>query len=554
MPVDAISYLNGSEASPMSGSLDAALASLPAKMVRAPAKEWEAALKGLVSRGLVKQPEIDDSEILSWFATQPAGTIEREAVMAAASKRRITIKEVALGRPQYQGFSHMGLAPAGANYRETLYLANAEVDNVEDRIEEIDWEMEQYNFDIMRLSENPEGLFALAAERKQLMIKKPVSHEFSWVHFQSQDKARLGKNLIAHSREMTWGNTFLVSEIQSDWGQRGRMRDWAGIPRGPFVTDTKLWAGLVMRRLMQRAALNPAVERFYWIRGSMRNGGLQVTKDNLDEFYLKTVGGIVDRVLAPAKQKCRLETLRIGDSVFADVPCFDMTPEVRERLKQVLPLYSLSQLLPKPRPLDDRQVQSMLKAAQNMTGSVKSIRLVDHLYDVALGREVAGSYVNGLVQASLRARDLPEVLNHECFHFGMDKLFTDSERQMVKRAFAPGTELNNRVKDVLLRANDRSAWQQCSDPEEAAAYGFAYWSAGKLELEPSPVKSLFQEMRVLAGDVLAWFRKTAMEEKATTPKELFEAFSKGEYAQYAPAKEQAFRAPEVRRTEAVPRE
>lgn len=554
MPVDAISYLNGSKVSPMSGSLDAALSTLPVKMVRAPAKEWEAALKGLVSRGLVKQPEIDDSEILSWFALQPSGPIEREAVMSAARSRRITIKEVALGRPQYEGFSHMAMAPAGARYRETLYLANAELDNVEDRLEEIDWEMEQYNFDIMRLSENPEGLFALAAERKQLMLKKPVSHEFSWVHFHSQDKARLGKNLIAHSREMTWGGSFLVSEIQSDWGQRGRMNDWESIPRGPFVTDTKLWAGLVMRRLMQRAALDPAVERFYWIRGSMRNGGRQVTKDNLDEFYLKTIGGIVDRVLAPAKQKCRLETLRIGETAFADVPCFDMTPEVRERLKKVLPLYSLSQLLPKPRALDEQAVQNMLKAAKNMTGSAKSIRLVDHLYDVALGREVAGSYVNGLVQASLCARDLPEVLNHECFHFGMDKLFTQTERQMIKRAFAPGTELNNRVKDALLRANDRSAWLQCSDPEEAAAYGFAFWSEGKLALEPSPVKTLFQEMRVLVGDVMAWFRKTAMEEKVTTPKELFEAFSNGEYAQYAPARESVYRAPEVRRSEAMSRE
>lgn len=551
---DIVSYLNGTESPSMSGSLEQALQSLPAKMQRAPAKEWEAALKGLVSRGAVKQAEIDDSEIGLWFAQQTAGPIERAAVMEAAAKRRITIKEVVLGRPQYSGFSHLSRAPAGAKYNEVLYIGNAEVDNVIDRIEEIDWEIEQFNFDIMRLSENPEALFQLTAERKALMAKKPVSHEFTWVHFSREDLGRHGKNLLAHSRELVWGNTFLVEEIQSDWGQRGRRNDWRGIPKGPFVTDTKLWAGLVMRRLMQRAANNPAVERFYWIRGSMRNGGRQVMRDNLDEFYLKTMSGIVDRVLAPTKQKCRLERLQIGGDVYPDVPCFDMTPEVRERLKQVMPLYSLSPLLARPREADDEEVQSAVRAAQTMTGSVKSIRLVSHLYDVALGREVAGSYVNGLVQASLRARDLPEVLNHECFHFGMEKLFSDVERRMVIREFSPGTELNNRVRNALLRANDRAAWEQCADPEEAAAYAFAYWNTGKLDLSPSPVRSLFEEVRVLMGDVMAWFRKTVFQEKATTPQELFAAFAAGDYAQYGVGKDPVTRAPTVRRSEIVARE
>jgi hypothetical protein len=474
--------------------------------------------------------------------------------MSAAGKRRITIKEVMLGQPQYRVHSHALLAPAGAKYSEILYIGNSERDNVIDRIEEIDWELEQFNFDIMRLSENPEAVFALTNERKLLKAHQPAAHEFTWTHFSEVGKSRHGKNLIAHSRELVWDGNFLVEEIQSDWGQKGRKEGWVNIPRGPFVTDTKLWAGLTMRRLMQRAASNPAVTRFSWIRGSMRNGGRSVEKDDLDEFYLKTMGGIVDRVLAPAKQKCRLEQLQIGDHVFADVPCFDMTPEVRERLLQVLPLYSLSQLLPKPRPVDDQRVQAFLQAAQYMTGSIKSVRLVDHLYDVALGREVAGSYVNGLVQASLRARDLPEVLNHECFHFGMDKLFSESECQMIRRSFAPGSDLNNRVKDVLLRNNDHAAWKQCTDPEEAAAYAFAYWSTGKLEMESSPARSLFEEFRVLIGDALAWFRKTAMEEKATTPQELFQSFAKGEYAQYGEGKDVVYRAPSVHRAESMPRE
>ncbi|CAN0112965.1 unnamed protein product, partial [Phaeothamnion confervicola] len=325
--------------------------------------------------------------------------------------------------------------------------------------------------------------------------------------------------------------TYVVEEIQSDWGQRGRMNDWTSIQRGPFVTDTKLWAGLAMRRLMQRAALLPEIERFYWIRGSMRNGGRQVTKDNLDEFYLKVMGGIVDKVLAGTGQKCRLDTLRMGDTAFADVPCFDMTPEVREHLRKTLPLYSLSELLPRPTVLQDVEKAELMRSAVRMMGSAKNVRMISHVYDIALGREVAGSYINGMVQTSLRAADLPAVLNHECFHFGMDKLFSWEERRMVKSAFAPGTELNARVRDILVRDNDLRAADQCNDAEEAAAYAFSYWSKGQFRLEPSPARGLFQSLRDVVAEGISWFRSKVLEEKITTVGDLFSAFARGDYAE-----------------------
>lgn len=313
---DHISYLNGSESSPMSGSLESALESLPAKMQRAPAKEWEAALKGLVSRGKLKQAEIDDSEIVIWMGKQPVGPIARADLVRAALQRRVTIKEVILGSPQYQSYSHARQAGEGSRYREVLYLGNAEADNIEDRLEAIDWELEQFNFDVLRMSEDPLAIFRLTDERKQLMEQKPVSFEFSWAHFTHLDRGRLGKNMIAHSRELSFGNTFLVEEIQSDWGQRGRKNNWASVPRGPFVTDTKLWAGLVMRRLMQRAALNPAVEKFFWIRGGMKNGGSSVAPTSLDEFYLKTMSGKRTEFLS---SDAVMEVLKAG-SIEEDLP------------------------------------------------------------------------------------------------------------------------------------------------------------------------------------------------------------------------------------------
>ena len=546
---DVVLYLNGS-GELMGGSFKKAVQGLPAKLVRAPAKEWLNTFKSLVSKGQVKQAEIDDCDIDVWLSQQGGKSVERVDLIAAIEARQVTIKEVTLGKPQYKGFSHANHAPNG-RYNEVLFIANSQRSNVEDRIEEIDWELEQFNFDITRLSEDPEALFRLTDERELLLKNSKSAYEFRWTHFVRDDLGRHGKNLIAHARELVDGPNFLVEEIQSDWGQRGRMDEWKSIQKGPFVTDTKLWAGLAMRRMMQRAALDPAVEKFYWIRGSMRNGGVQVRQDNLDEFYLKVMAGIVDKVIAPAKQKCRLDTLRLGGAAFADVPCFDMTPEVRELLQKTLPLYSLSRLLPCPASPSADQKAALVGMAEGMIGSAKNVRLVSHVYDIALGHEVAGSYINGMVQVSLRAPDLAAVLRHECFHFGMDKLFSMEERRIVEAEFAPGTELNNRVRNLLLRDNDRGALAQVDSAEEAAAYGFAYWAAGKLDLKPSPARTLFQSLRDVIADGMAWFRKTAMEQKVTTSEELFAAFANGNYAARGETLHAGvYRAPEVRRTEA----
>jgi len=544
---DVVVYLNGDSAL-MGGSFKRAVDSLPAKLLRAPSKEWRNTFKSLVSKGLVKQAEVDDSDIDIWLNMQGDKSVNRTDLVEAIEARQVTIKEVTLGSPQYKNYSHAGLAGPAAQYKEVLFIANSQRANVEDRIEEIDWELEQFNFDIARLSEDPEALFRLTDERELLLKNSKSAYEFKWTHFVRDDLGRHGKNLIAHARELTAGNTYLVEEIQSDWGQRGRMTEWRDIQKGPFVTDTKLWAGLAMRRMMQRAALNPKVEKFFWIRGSMRNGGAQVKKDNLDEFYLKVMASIVDKVISPAGQKCRLDTLRLGDTALADVPCFDMTPEVRELLKKTLPLYSLSNLLPRPAEISVEHKAALMDMAKGMIGSARNVRLVNHVYDIVLGQEVAGSYINGMVQASLRAPNLPDVLNHECFHFGMDKLFTLEERRMVEASFAPGTELNNRVKDLLLRDNDRAAFEQTRSAEEAAAYGFAYWSAGKLDLQPSPVKGLFQSLRDVIAEGMSWFRKTAMDQKVTTPEELFTAFARGDYAAKGERLQPSlYRAAEVRR-------
>ncbi|MDO9099703.1 MAG: hypothetical protein Q7V53_03015 [Caldisericota bacterium] len=532
MSSDIVVYLNR-ETHKMGGSLVAAIEGLPAKLQKAPPKEWANTLKSLVSKGQVKQAEVDDIGIVPWMEMRGAKSYTRAELLKAIDDLGITIKEVTLGSPQYPSFSHKTAVGSGSRYAEVLFIANSQRDNIEDRLEEIDWDLEQFAFDIERLSEDPEMPARLAVERSLLMQQKLVSHDFKWSHFTRDDLGRHGKNLFAHARELVFGNTFLVEEIQSDWGQRGRMEEWRSIPKGPFVTDTKLWAGLAMRRMMQRAAENPAIERFYWIRGSMRNGGRQVTQDNLDEFYLKVMSGIVDRALSGTGQKCRLDTIKMGDFEAAEVPCFDMTPAVREKLLKTQPLYSLKNIVHGPRQYDPDQLTEYLAMAGHMIGSARGIRFVGHLYNVASGREVAGSYINSMVQVSLGASDVKAELDHECFHFGMDKLFSMSERRMVLTDFAPGTELNARVRDALMRMNEPAAARECENAEEAAAYAFSMWNKGTFSLAPSPVRGLFEEYRVMLGDAMAWLRRNVLAQEAGSVQELFQRFAGGEYACYA---------------------
>jgi hypothetical protein len=526
MSQDTVLYLNGENAY-MGGSLVSALQALPAKLLKAPSKEWMNTLKSLASKGQVKQAEIDDSEILVWLGRQ-TGTVTREELIKAATERKITIKEVTLGRPMYKRFSHERHVPGGV-YNEVLFIANSERANVEDRIEQIEWELEQFNFDMERLSEDPDAVFRLTQERAELMDNRHRKFDFTWSHFVREDIGRHGKNLIGHARELSWGNIFLIEEIQSDWGQRGRRDDWRSIPKGPFVTDTKLWAGLAMRRMMQRAANNPNVERVYWIRGSMSNGAVEAVESQHDDFYFKTIPGIADRLLAGTGMKSRFEPLKLGEITIDKVPCFDMTPAVREKLSKTIPLYSLSRLLPLPQPLSAERKRVLMEHVAGMIGSTRTLRLLNHLYDVAQAREVAGSYINGMVQASLRADNLEDVLNHECFHFGMDKLFSAEERRMVLRDFAPGTELNTRITKKLALCGELAAASQCSDAEEAAAYAFAFWSRGQFSMEPAPARTLFEELRGVVADTFAWFRRTVLDEKVTTTQELFEAFLGGAY-------------------------
>lgn len=550
-----------------------------AKVKKMPTDQWVAFINGLSSKG-VKKDEVNDSGILGWLQAdaRKGVSITKEELLQELGRLMVTVKEVVLGKPQYSTYSH---SSSTSRYQEILFIANSELANVEDRLEEIEFAMEDFGFNLERLSEDPEAILRLEKERAELMRYKPKAYGFNWRHFTSSDiQGKHGKNLIAHARVTIHDGLYFIEEIQSDWGQAGRVRRSANeqrrqmglqelqwnesIPRGPFVTDTKLWAGLVLRRLLQRAAMMPDIDRVAWIRLCMRNGEKTnpgevdrqraamheaivaraiamgeepPTKqhDDFDHFYMKVIPSLADSALGKSGVKTRLVNETIAGHLYESIPGFSLTPEAREVLKGVQPLYSAASVLRNPRPVPDEELVRLVRRAKSMLGSAAHVRFMDKLYNLKDMTPVSGSYMNRLIHVALNAADLEMALDHEAYHFAHSQLLIPTQQRIVLDAFAPGTELNAKVRDGLLRLNQPAAAAQCSDPEETAAHAFSLWCKGSLDLAESPAKGVFAQIVEVIRDSIRWISSTAKEKNLQTVEEVFTAVRQGDFAGSADA-------------------
>lgn len=527
-----VKYLNRAPSFFMKGGLLDAIVALPAKVQKAPAHQWLATLKSLPNKG-VKLIEIEDTQMMDWLASKGSQSITREQLVESIEARQVTIKEVALGTPQFRSFSHARANP-DIEYREMLYVANSQRDNIQDRIDAIEWEMESYNFDLERMSSDPMGVLTLELERSELLLSVGKAHDFSNHHFSSVMGGLQAKNLIAHGRELIENGLYLIEEIQSDWAQKGRRQDWKDIPRGPLVTDTKAWAGMVTRRMLQRAAMRDDVSRVAWIRGYARNGGSNsaggAAQDGLDDFYMKTVNSIVEKAIAKGGEKTRLADITVDGVVLNGLPCFDMTPAVRAQLKECLPLYSYAPVWGKAEAMSDHDQKELMGRCAQLLGSDKHLRFAKKLYDISTMREVSGSYMNKVIQISLRAQNPMMALDHECFHFASDNLLSRRERELVLGEFAPGSPMNKKVWTELTKSGQHQAASQCvASAEEASAHGFALWAANRLDfgLDGGQSQGVFEELRRLVKDVCAWLGAFVRDEKCVTVEDVFDQFSRG---------------------------
>lgn len=91
----------------------------------------------------------------------------------------------------------------------------------------------------------------------------------------------------------------------------------------PYVNHTEAWAGLVLRRLMQRAAGDPEVEQFAWITEAMRNGG-RSGGGSLAQFYQVILPKIVDKIIKPAGGKVEMGEVVLKAGTSFQAPQFKM--------------------------------------------------------------------------------------------------------------------------------------------------------------------------------------------------------------------------------------
>lgn len=535
---DKFAYLNVGDRPLLKPGLSAAIEGLPAKIQTLPASGWLQTIQAMPAKGAVKAAELEDSKLVDWLKGQGSVRLTRQEVLDHLKQRLVTVKEIQLGKPQYPDWTHAKFIP-GSYYQEILFIACSEKMVIEDSLEEIEWEMEQFNFQPEKLMEDPERIFQLEARRKKFYEVLPMAHEYHAPHFSGQDKygEKYTKNLFAHARVVIdkASGLYLIDECQSDWAQKGNGVDWVGLPKGAFVTETKSWAGLVMRRLLQRAASIPEVKKVAWIRSGLQNAGMRVTPGaNHDDFYMKIVRGIVDKAVKPLGGDVRVGSLQIGKELVPDLCQFEMTDKLREGLAATQPLYSRASLLPRfavDVELERSNWPHLATTARKMLGSRVHLQLLDRVYDVAAGKQVAGVMANQKIMVNMRAADKDFVLNHECWHYAHEYLITGHERRMVEAEFAPGTALNERVQGLLRSRGDLEAVRQCGDPKEAAAHGFAFFVRGELDVRTPAARGLFAQVWQAFRDISAWIRSSSSQRlEATDLYTLFEGVRRGDYA------------------------
>lgn len=522
------------------------------KQNKAPVEQWVGQIKGMAQKGL-KMSELDEIGFME--ALEALGSKEvltKDELKGLFLKMQPTVKEVTLAVPKFKAHHHV--LENEVRYFEILYILNSESANIDDRILAIEEELEEVNFRPEMLSEDPELVIRLTKEREALMVKAPTAYDFKHHHYSTVIDDNMGKNLLAHARCMlTKDGTWAIQEIQSDWAQHGRRANWsAAFPRGPFVTDTERWAGLVIRRLIQRAALTLPIKRVVWMRSWMRNGNLSNRsqqeappagvednrQDKLDDFYAKTLPKIVNKITAKSDVKCGFFDLVGARGELKDCIGFEFNDKLREAMKKTQPLYSLAGVYSRPQPVDPDRLAFLKRHARVMTGA-RSIQFLDKLYDISTGNMVAGRVFNRMIEVALNAKDIESAVNHESFHYVHEHLLTGEERRLVRLDFGVGTDLHERVVSALARKGDLKAAMQCERPDECAAHGFALWMKNELSLERRPSRSLFESIGRTLKDVVSWVHRVALNQPVQTPEDLYAAVRDGIFAA------DAARSPEV---------
>lgn len=269
--------------------LERAFKQAPAKLQTQPAPQWKLWLAGTAGKLGVKKDEIEWSGITDWLDAKGKEKVSREEIADYLAHNGVQVEDVTLDDFTFEAYQDTEdpnaavygdwVLPGGENYREML---------------------------ITLPSDTP-------TEDRGTAYYKDTTRDFQSSHFPQP-------NILAHLRfnERTGPageRVLFLEEIQSDWAQKGRAegfdneaafeklireRDAApddspqqdelqrridemgarggkGVPSAPFVTNTKSWTGLALKRAILLAAQN-GFDKIAWTTGEQQADRYDLSK------------------------------------------------------------------------------------------------------------------------------------------------------------------------------------------------------------------------------------------------------------------------------------
>jgi hypothetical protein len=539
---------------------------------KATPQQWMGLIRSFTQKG-VKAQELEASNITPYFESMPAQRVLTKSELIQHTLENLPdIKKVMLATPRFQWHSNFASTP-GAHYGERLYVLSSSKMQAEDRLYDLQFQMQELGFDPSPLMENPYLIDDFEKEIRFLKSEHSRLPDFSSHHFTSEMGAH-GKNLMAHARVSINNGLFFVEEIQSDWAQRGRRNNWASIPKAPYVTSTESWAGLVLRDLLLEAALDKNVTRVAWIHWGIKNGGgryqsiatpqatevagavaggeavganLQPTPEQIQQqegntFYGSVIPKMAQKLLGKTGEVGvqHIEIMVNNRNNNTDEPHsipvlgFLMTDEVRANLLKEQPMYSHASTFPQSierSMTQEAEKASIVAMCTKMLGSPRNILFVERLYDYTTGNHAAGEYFNKTIKLSLRAKDMTAAAYHEAWHFASENFLTPAERREVRLSFDLGSQLAQRTCATLKVLGEHEAAEQARiNPEECAAHAFSLWSRDLMTVETAP-RNIFEAALKSIVDLKDWVSQKVFGLEVNHVEDLFEAMEQGVLAQ-----------------------
>lgn len=164
-----------------------------------------------------------------------------------------------------------------------------------------------------------------------------------------------------------------------------------------------------------------------------------------------------------------------------------------------------------------------------MLGGLVPLEVVDRLVDEN-GNNVAGAWDEISRRAIVLSSEFGSVsaARHEAYHAAESLLMTDAEIRMVNNYFGPGTPARDNLESVMAANGKGHLIPYLTNPSEASAYAFQYWSEGRLKLdEDSKPAGIFQRIVKVAKEVLGITSSWQFE----SPSELFSSLYDGSLAE-----------------------